>query len=44
MLQSTLRRGSKIIKGRRGWEGLWRKRGRVVGKEEQNQVWEEMEM
>ena len=26
-----LRRGNKIIKGSRGWEGLWRKR-RGVGK------------
>ena len=29
-----LRRGNKIIKGSKGWEGLGRKRGRVGEKEE----------
>ena len=38
-----LRRGNKIIKGSRGWEGLGRKRGVEGEKEGQNQVWEEME-
>ena len=38
-----LRRGNKIIKGSRGWEGLGRKRGGGGEKEGQNQVWEEME-
>jgi len=37
-----LRRGNKIIKGSRGWEGLRKRGGRE--KEGQNQVWEEMEM
>jgi hypothetical protein len=38
-----LRRGNKIIKESRGWEGLgWK--GRGGGKKEgKNQVWEEME-
>ena len=38
-----LRRGNKIIKGSRGWEGLGRKRRGGGEKEGQNQVWEEME-
>ena len=38
-----LRRGNKIIKGSRGWEGLGRKRRGGGGKEGKNQVWEEME-
>jgi hypothetical protein len=38
-----LRRGNKIIKGSRGWEGLGRKRKAGVGGEVKNQVWEEME-
>ena len=38
-----LRRGNKIIKGSRGWEGLGRKRRGGGEKEEKNQVWEEME-
>jgi hypothetical protein len=36
-----LRRGNKVIKGRRGWEGIGGKR-RGRGKEGKNQVWEEM--
>ena len=36
-----LRRGNKIIKAGRGWEGLLRKKRRGWGKEEKNQV-EEM--
>ena len=36
-----LRRGDKIIKGTRGWEGLERETG-GTGKEGQNHVWEEM--
>jgi hypothetical protein len=36
-----LRRGNKIIKGSRGWEGLGRKR-RVGGEKRKKQVWEEM--
>jgi hypothetical protein len=38
-----LRRGKNIIKGSRGWEGLWRKKGGRGGKEGQNQVWDQME-
>ena len=39
-----LRRGTKIIKGSRGWEGLGKKRGGGGEKEGKfNQVWEEME-
>jgi hypothetical protein len=38
-----LRRGNKIVKGSRRWEGLERKRRGGGEKEEQNQVWEEME-
>ena len=38
-----LRRGNKIIKGSRGWEGLGRKRRGGGGGEVKNQVWEEME-
>ena len=38
-----LRRGNKIIKGSRGWEGLGRKRRGGGGREGKNQVWEEME-
>ena len=38
-----LRRGNKIIKGRRGWVGLGRKRRGGREKEVKNQVWEEME-
>ena len=38
-----LRRGNKIIKGSRGWEGLGRKRRGGREKEVKNQVWEEME-
>jgi hypothetical protein len=38
-----VRRGIKIIKGCRGWEGLGRKRRGGGGKEGKNQVWEEME-
>jgi hypothetical protein len=37
-----LRRGSKIIKGNRGWEKLGRKRRGGGGKEGQNHVWEKM--
>ena len=36
-----LRRGNKIIKGSRGWEGLGRKRR--GGKKGKNHIWEEME-
>ena len=38
-----LRRGDKIIKGRRGWEGIERKRRWGGGIEVKNQVWEEIE-
>jgi hypothetical protein len=38
-----LRRGNKIIKGRRGWVGLGRKRRGGREKEVKNQVWKEME-
>jgi hypothetical protein len=38
-----LRKGSKIIKGSRRWEGLGRKRRGGGEKEGKNQVWEEME-
>ena len=38
-----LRRGNKIIKGSRGWEGLGRKRRGGREKEVKNQVWKEME-
>ena len=38
-----LRRGNKIIKGSRGWEGLGRKRRGGGEKRGKNQVWEEME-
>jgi hypothetical protein len=38
-----LRRGNKIIKGIRGWEGHGRKRRWGEEKEGKNQVWEEME-
>jgi hypothetical protein len=38
-----LRRGSKIIKGSRGWEGLGRKKGGRGKKQGKNQAWEEME-
>ena len=37
-----LRRGNNIIKESRQWEGPRKKRGER-GKEEKNQVWEEME-
>ena len=37
-----LRKGSKIIKGSRRWEGLGRKR-RGGGGKGKNQLWEEME-
>jgi hypothetical protein len=43
MLQSSLDGGDNIIKGSRGWEELGRKRGEGGEKEEQNQVWKEME-
>jgi hypothetical protein len=38
-----LRKGNKIIKESRGWEGLGRKRRGGGIKEEKNQVWEEIE-
>jgi hypothetical protein len=38
-----LRRGNKIVKGSRGWEGLGRKRTGGGGKEGQKKVWEEKE-
>jgi hypothetical protein len=38
-----LRRGNKIIKGSRGWEGLGRMRRGGGEKEGKNQVWEGME-
>ena len=38
-----LRRVNKMIKRSRGWEGLGRKRSVGGEKEEQNQVWEDME-
>jgi hypothetical protein len=42
-VSALLRRGNKIIKGRRGWEGLGRKRGEGGEKGGQEQVWEETE-
>jgi hypothetical protein len=38
-----LRRGNKISKGSRGWEGLRRRRRGRGEKEGKNQLWEDMQ-